>query len=1020
MPSNDQVISPNQGLRVALALILIAVLAVLFWTQSRYPQLNEKAMMSGAIQLEDPISFDPVYPLTADMPLYEKIGKSTINWLNTNKKGMTFGVLFGAAFLTLFSYLRRRSFQNGFSNSVLGLIIGAPLGVCVNCAAPIAKGLYSSGLRAETTLSAMIASPTMNVIVLTMLFSLMPFYMAVTKIGLSLVVILLVVPLICRMLPADQLQVTQPVNTPPPQPDGEAPYQGEPILRSIFGFVSGYLWNLWYIIRTTVPLMFLAGLMGATVGHLLPQDLIIGLGFSVGVVVLIAVVGTFLPVPIAFDVVVAGALLAGGLAHGYVFTLVFTLGIFSAYSFLIVAGAISARAAWLVSAAVVVFGVLGGIAVNGWHAHQTQRALDELLGKAPITAPLAGAAYAADLSVSTGITITARPFAHRSPAADTGFTRMEAMALGIDKPLEFSMKDMWPPFWEGRSLASGDIDGDDDVDLVIASTEAGLYLYENTGEGRFSPMPGPPADVAALDIFNAALVDINNDGWLDLFLATYQTGNYIAMNAGGVLQLDALQPVSNQADAMLSLALSFGDADRDGDLDVALGNWAAGWYRHVPGEESRNRIVFNDNGRLTGDNFSELPGIPGETLSILFSDINGDGKSDLLVGNDFEVPDYVYTGDGTGGFAAITAADGMIPHTTNTTMAIKSADLLGNTLPDLYFAQIAGRSSGVSERLKMQPLRHYCDVIADAGARAICQRNMQIKTWYKSGNRFDPTYAPRCKDLPGALKDECRGLLVKDIAIQKNDPSVCELVPVAQTQARAFCDIHFAPVRQPTQAEVQAAIPQIMQSNVLLVAEPDGYADRAPAAGLEVGGWSWDTKIADFDNDGHQDVYIVNGTWVPNEVSPSNLYFRNNGDGTFTEASGPFGLEDYLMTAAATAFDWDHDGDLDMITHPVNGPMVAFINNAQNGNSIAFEMRDHVGNRFGIGARVSVTASGRTQWRELQLGGGFMSFDAPVAHFGLGDAEQVEGVRINWADGSETLIDQPFLAGATYRITRNR
>ena len=56
-----------------------------------------------------------------------------------------------------------------------------PLGVCVNCAAPIAKGLYAGGARAETTLAAMIASPTLNIVVLTMLFGLFPFYMALTK-----------------------------------------------------------------------------------------------------------------------------------------------------------------------------------------------------------------------------------------------------------------------------------------------------------------------------------------------------------------------------------------------------------------------------------------------------------------------------------------------------------------------------------------------------------------------------------------------------------------------------------------------------------------------------------------------------------------------------------------------------------------------------------------------------------------------------------------------------------------------
>ena len=198
---------PATAKRVVFAVLMVVLLAALFWGGSRYPALDEKAMMSGAIQLEDPISFEAVFPITPDMSVPERIAKSTVNWIDTNKKGMTFGVLIAAAFLTLFSYLQKRSFRGGFSNSFLGLAMGAPLGVCVNCAAPIARGLYAGGLRAETTLSAMIASPTLNVIVLTMTFSLLPFYMAAAKIGLSLLVILVAVPLIVRLLPIEQAQL---------------------------------------------------------------------------------------------------------------------------------------------------------------------------------------------------------------------------------------------------------------------------------------------------------------------------------------------------------------------------------------------------------------------------------------------------------------------------------------------------------------------------------------------------------------------------------------------------------------------------------------------------------------------------------------------------------------------------------------------------------------------------------------------------------------------------------------------
>ncbi len=1027
MPMISRMIQPGQTVRFALGALLICVLAYLFWTGSRYPALDEKAMMSGAIQLEDSLSFEAKYPLNPDMALPEQIFWSTLNWIHTNKKGMTFGVLFAAAFLTITPYLRRRSFRGGFANSVLGMVIGAPLGVCVNCAAPIAKGMYSAGMRAETTLSAMIASPTLNVVVLTMLFSILPFFMAVTKIVLSLAIILVVIPLLCRLLPQTELPDDELICAMQPTQPGDVARstQGEPVTRAVIGVTAEYVKNLWYIIKLTVPLMLLAGALGATVATLLPQDLITGLQFSLIALILIGLVGVFLPVPIAFDVVVTGALLSAGLAQGYVMTLLFTLGTFSIYSFFIVYQAIGARAAWLLSGAVTALGILAGVGVQTYYNWQSQRALEMLLQGNAAPESMFWAAHADEVAPwqvtsldADRIAVKETPLRPMSPPDKLPFTRLEADQIGIDKPLEFSFRDMWPPFWEGRGVSSGDIDRDGDLDIAIASTEAGLYLYLNDGQGRFDRLQVDLGALAKQQIFQSALVDIDNDGWLDLFLGTYLQGNYVWRNVDGAFGDEPPHPVTNREDAVMSMGLSFADADRDGDLDVALGNWAAGWYRRIPGEESRNRIVWNDGGALSGERFTDLPGLPGETLSILFTDMDRDGATDLIVGNDFDIPDYFYRGNGAGDFEMIDHASGLIPHTTTTTMAVKTADLLNNGVPEIYLAQIAGRSSGVSDTLKMQSLDVYCDSIENPQSKATCIQNMQIKDWYKSGNNFDPTYASKCQALSGRMLDECRAMLVKDLAIQKRDAKVCALIPATQPIPRAYCDLHFLPVRQPQADEIALTHPQILRSNVLLQWDGSAYADTAKAQGLDVGGWSWDTKIADFDHDGGQDVYIVNGTWVPNEVSPSNLFFHNQGNGSFAEASGPFGLEDYLMTASATKFDMDGDGDLDLLTHPVNGPLIVFRNNTQT-PGVVFELHDLAGNRDGIGAVVSITDStGRVQSREIQLGGGFMSFDASQVHFGLGSERRATRLEVQWADGTQTVMNGLFDVGHRYRITR--
>ncbi len=370
-------------LRIGLAGLFMLVFAVYFWTDSRYPQLNEKAMMSGTIQLEDPLSFEAAIQFEPTAPILEKIGLTTYNWMKTNRRGMTFGVLFGALFLTLLRYLPRRSFANGFANSLLGMFVGAPLGVCVNCAAPIAKGIFSSGARAETALSAMVASPTLNVVVVSMAFAVLPFYMAVTKLVLSFIVILIVVPLLVRYLPREQQQAT--LNTDAACLVPLASRSNRTLASEFSGFVSDFAQDFWYILRMTVPLMLLAGLLGAVVGNLVPLELLKDLPVSLPVLMAVAIVGLILPVPMAFDVVIAATLINAGLPIGIVMVLVFTLGSFSIYSFIIVATSLSWRAAFILSAAIAVLAVVAGFGAD-WYQN---RALDSTLDylRSSVTAP---------------------------------------------------------------------------------------------------------------------------------------------------------------------------------------------------------------------------------------------------------------------------------------------------------------------------------------------------------------------------------------------------------------------------------------------------------------------------------------------------------------------------------------------------------------------------------------------------------------------------------------------------------
>jgi uncharacterized membrane protein YraQ (UPF0718 family) len=124
---------------------------------------------------------------------------------------------------------------------------------------------------------------------------------------------------------------------------------------------KSYAKSFWHVARVGVPLMVLAAVLGALAVETIPQT---GLHApaTLGGIVLVALVGTFLPVPMAFDVLFAYVAMSRGVALPYVVTILCTLGIYSVYSFLVVGKTISWRIAAAAGGAVAALGMMAGIA----------------------------------------------------------------------------------------------------------------------------------------------------------------------------------------------------------------------------------------------------------------------------------------------------------------------------------------------------------------------------------------------------------------------------------------------------------------------------------------------------------------------------------------------------------------------------------------------------------------------------------------------------------------------------------
>ncbi len=170
--------------------------------------------------------------------------------------------------------------------------------------------------------------------------------------------------------------------------------------------------------------------------------------------------------------------------------------------------------------------------------------------------------------------------------------------------------------------------------------------------------------------------------------------------------------------------------------------------------------------------------------------------------------------------------------------------------------------------------------------------------------------------------------------------------------------------------------------------------------------FGWGASFADFDNDGHQDLFF-GGSMAPGFISgnPGHL-FMNNGDGTFIEDNAAHGLDlsDRYVTGIAQA-DFDSNGfaDIVIVTAPwlfidTDGVPILLRNEGNGNNWLNIRLRGTDSNRMGIGARIEVTTANGFQATEVRAGSSLASTETPWPTFGLGKADCAD-VRVVWPSG---------------------
>ncbi|HXL53663.1 MAG TPA: CRTAC1 family protein [Gemmatimonadales bacterium] len=598
--------------------------------------------------------------------------------------------------------------------------------------------------------------------------------------------------------------------------------------------------------------------------------------------------------------------------------------------------------------------------------------------------PLARRALAIAVVVAlliAGYVLLARRMGHEpaAPTAGSGFQE-RAREAGIAFRMHFLPKEQGEPFHinlydHGSGLAVGDYDNDGREDIYFLNQLGPNALYRNVGDGSFVDVTAKAGVAIGNRVsVGATFADYDNDGWADLFVTTTRGGNVLFHNRGdGTFEdVTAAAGLSHVGHSQTAV---FFDYDNDGYLDLFLTNtahWstdvfdsAARYFEGKPDLGSlltsakESNILYHNNGDGTFTDVTDRAGLRGRGWAGDVAVFDYDEDGFL----DLFVPSMVgrgqlYRNTGHGTFRDVTAET--LGRTPYGAVGCKVFDYDGDGRLDLFVVDMH------SDMWMGVDTGHVTVDVA---------RRMQHR-------RFRTPKGP-------TINEEAPGL----IQIQR---------AMFARQGEDFDALLFG--------------------NALYRNLGRGkFTETAVAAGLETL-WPWGVATGDFDNDGHEDVFIPSGMGYPYYYWPNQL-MMNNGDGTFRDRAADLGVEPptggiYLeervagrqatrSSRAAVVADFDGDGRLEIVTNNFNDRPYYFANRLPRRNYVELRLTGTHSNRDAIGAVVRLWVGKTVMVRQVNPAGGYLSQSSRVVHFGLGDHTKVDRIEIRWPRGIVQRLDHP-------------
>lgn len=524
--------------------------------------------------------------------------------------------------------------------------------------------------------------------------------------------------------------------------------------------------------------------------------------------------------------------------------------------------------------------------------------------------------------------------------------------------------------YNGAGVASGDFNNDGLTDIYFTANETSNKLYLNKGNFTFEDITESAKVGGDANWTNGvALVDINADGWLDIYVSRggwqdtpEQRKNLLFINQGD-LTFEEEAEKYGIADTGYSIQATFFDADNDLDLDMYLINRPEGFRLSVQDyldgakntpKDQRDKLYINEGGVFKEE--GEKRGITNNFahgLSVVTADINQDGFTDIFVANDFEVNDYLYINQKDGTFKE------QIKETTNhisfSSMGADIADINNDGLEDMVVMEMQA-SNYIRSKVSMPQMNvpKFGEMV-DNGMHKQFMHNM---LHLNQGNNF---FSEIGQYAGIAKTDWSWSVLNADF-----DNNGYKDLLVTNGLRRDFTD-------RDADQRVRKHVPNMKER----------YASPQEAMTKGI----------------HEIVGLFNPVKIPNYL------FRNGGNYQYEDVSSDWGFNRDSFSNGAAIADFDNDGDLDVVINNIENEAFLYENTTNaSANFLKVQLEGTSQNPVGLNAKVWLHYEGELQYFENKTVRGYLSTCEPTVHFGLGKIENIDSLKVEWSDGKVTSL----------------